>query len=92
VIACPCNHRKDADRAGRQERLSDSRFRRKFGAHGRAGLVRAGAGCPRGAAGKPLHLEQAFEIRLELRQVLNQLGEVRRMLERLREAEALAER
>ena len=37
-------------------------------------------------------LEQAFEIRLELRPVLNQLGEVRRALERLREAEALAER
>jgi class 3 adenylate cyclase/tetratricopeptide (TPR) repeat protein len=37
-------------------------------------------------------LEQAFEIRLELRPVLVQLGEVRRVLERLREAEALAER
>jgi tetratricopeptide (TPR) repeat protein len=37
-------------------------------------------------------LELAFEIRLELRPVLNQLGEVRRTLERLREAEALAER
>jgi class 3 adenylate cyclase/tetratricopeptide (TPR) repeat protein len=37
-------------------------------------------------------LEQAFEIRLELRPVLNQLGEVRQQLERLREAEALAER
>ncbi len=37
-------------------------------------------------------LEQAFEIRLELRPVLNQLGEVRRTLERLREAETLAER
>ena len=37
-------------------------------------------------------LEQAFEIRLELRLVLNLLGEVRPMLERLREAEALAER
>jgi class 3 adenylate cyclase/tetratricopeptide (TPR) repeat protein len=37
-------------------------------------------------------LEQAFEIRLELRPVLNQLGEVPRTLERLREAEALAER
>ena len=37
-------------------------------------------------------LEQAFEIRLELRPVLIQLGEVRRTLERLREAEALAER
>jgi tetratricopeptide (TPR) repeat protein len=37
-------------------------------------------------------LEQAFEIRLELRSVLRQLGEVRQMLERLREAEALAER
>ena len=36
-------------------------------------------------------LEQAFEIRLELRPVLNQLGEPRRMLERLREAEGLAE-
>ena len=37
-------------------------------------------------------LEQAFEIRLELRPVLRQLGEVRQMLEHLREAEALAER
>ena len=37
-------------------------------------------------------LEQAFEIRLELRSVLRQLGEVRQMLEHLREAEALAER
>jgi class 3 adenylate cyclase/tetratricopeptide (TPR) repeat protein len=37
-------------------------------------------------------LEQAFEIRLELRPVLSLLGEGRRMLERLREAEALAER
>jgi tetratricopeptide (TPR) repeat protein len=37
-------------------------------------------------------LEQAFEIRLELRPVLRQLGEGRLMLECLREAEALAER
>jgi DNA-binding NtrC family response regulator/tetratricopeptide (TPR) repeat protein len=37
-------------------------------------------------------LEQAFEIRLELRPVMQQLGEAQRMLERLREAEALAER
>ena len=37
-------------------------------------------------------LEQAFEIRLELRPVLIQLGEYRQALERLREAEALAER
>jgi class 3 adenylate cyclase/tetratricopeptide (TPR) repeat protein len=37
-------------------------------------------------------LEQAFEIRLELRRVLRQLGEGRTMLECLREAEALAER
>jgi class 3 adenylate cyclase/tetratricopeptide (TPR) repeat protein len=37
-------------------------------------------------------LEQAFEIRLELRPVLYQLGEVRRALERLREGEAFAER
>ena len=37
-------------------------------------------------------LEQAFEIRLELRPVLNLLGELRPMLERLRQAEALAER
>ncbi len=37
-------------------------------------------------------LEQAFEIRLELRPVLVALGEVRRALERLREAEVLAER
>jgi class 3 adenylate cyclase/tetratricopeptide (TPR) repeat protein len=37
-------------------------------------------------------LEQAFEIRLELRPVLRQLGEGWQMLEHLREAEALAER
>ncbi len=37
-------------------------------------------------------LEQAFEIRLELRPVLVQLAEPRRTLERLREAETLAER
>jgi tetratricopeptide (TPR) repeat protein len=37
-------------------------------------------------------LEQAFEIRLELRAVLIQLGEGRRVLERLREAETLADR
>jgi len=37
-------------------------------------------------------LEQAFEIRLELRSVLHQLGEPRRGLERLREAETVAER
>ncbi len=37
-------------------------------------------------------LEQSFELRLELRPVLVQLGEVRRALEPLREAEALAER
>jgi tetratricopeptide (TPR) repeat protein len=36
-------------------------------------------------------LEQAFEVRLELRPVLSQLGEARPMLERLREAETLAE-
>src|SRR3989454_11431139 len=37
-------------------------------------------------------LEQAFEIRLELRSVLHLLGESRRALERLREAETVAER
>ena len=37
-------------------------------------------------------LEQAFEIRLELRPVLSQLGDTRQTFERLREAEALAER
>jgi class 3 adenylate cyclase/tetratricopeptide (TPR) repeat protein len=37
-------------------------------------------------------LEQAFEIRLELRRVVRQLGEGRKMLEHLREAEAVAER
>jgi class 3 adenylate cyclase/tetratricopeptide (TPR) repeat protein len=40
----------------------------------------------------PSTLEQAYDVRLELRPVLMQLGEARRMLERLREAEALAER
>ena len=38
------------------------------------------------------NLEQAFEMRLELRPVLIQLGEYREALERLREAETLAER
>jgi predicted ATPase len=37
-------------------------------------------------------LEQAFEIRLELRSALIQLGEIQLSLERLREADALAER
>jgi class 3 adenylate cyclase/tetratricopeptide (TPR) repeat protein len=37
-------------------------------------------------------LEQGFELRLELRLVLSQLGKGQRMLECLREAEALAER
>jgi len=37
-------------------------------------------------------LEQAFEVRLELRPVLNQLGEPRRMLERTREALGLVEK
>ena len=37
-------------------------------------------------------LEQAFEIRLDLRPVLNLLGEIRPALERLRQAEILAER
>jgi DNA-binding SARP family transcriptional activator len=40
----------------------------------------------------PSTLEQAFEIRLELRLVLSMLGEVRLGMERLREAEAIAER
>src|SRR5262249_13788312 len=37
-------------------------------------------------------LEQAFEIRLELRPVLAQLGEIRQGLERMREAEIVAQR
>jgi DNA-binding SARP family transcriptional activator len=37
-------------------------------------------------------LEQAFEIRLELRPVVSLLGDLRRALERMREAEALAEK
>ena len=40
----------------------------------------------------PSTLEQGFDIRLELRPVLFQLGEIRRVLGRLREAETLAER
>jgi len=40
----------------------------------------------------PSTLEHGFEIRLELRPVLTQLGEVRRVVEHLREAEALAGR
>jgi tetratricopeptide (TPR) repeat protein len=42
--------------------------------------------------GGPVTLEQALDIRLELQQVLNLLGEVRQSLVRLREAEALAKR
>jgi tetratricopeptide (TPR) repeat protein len=37
-------------------------------------------------------MEQAFEIHLDVRAVLRQLGEVRQMLDHLRQAEALAER
>jgi len=37
-------------------------------------------------------LEQALDIRLELRPVLNQLGDVQRSMDRLRQAETLAER
>jgi class 3 adenylate cyclase/tetratricopeptide (TPR) repeat protein len=37
-------------------------------------------------------LEQAFDLRLELRPVLNQLGENRQVLQRLQEAESLADR
>jgi tetratricopeptide (TPR) repeat protein len=37
-------------------------------------------------------LKEAFDVRLELRQVLNALGEGRRMTQRTHEAEALAER
>jgi class 3 adenylate cyclase/tetratricopeptide (TPR) repeat protein len=40
----------------------------------------------------PSALEQAFDIHLELRPVLHQLGEIRLALDRLRDAEALAER
>jgi class 3 adenylate cyclase/tetratricopeptide (TPR) repeat protein len=40
----------------------------------------------------PPTLEQAFDIRLEFRPVLNQLGDTRGALARLREAETLAER
>jgi predicted ATPase len=40
----------------------------------------------------PCTLELGFEIRLELRPVLSQLGEFPRVLERLRETEVLAER
>jgi predicted ATPase/class 3 adenylate cyclase len=40
----------------------------------------------------PALMEQAFEIRLELRALLRQLGEGRKMLEHLREAEAISER
>jgi class 3 adenylate cyclase len=40
----------------------------------------------------PSTLEQAFDIRLDLRPVLNNLGEARRALERMREAETVAER
>ena len=42
------------------------------------------------AAASPVFLEQAFEIRLELRPVLTQLGEPRCVLERLREAARMA--
>jgi predicted ATPase len=37
-------------------------------------------------------LEQSFDVRLEMRAILTQLGEIRRGLENLREAESIAER
>jgi tetratricopeptide (TPR) repeat protein len=40
----------------------------------------------------PSALEEAFEVRLALRSVLVQLGEIRQVMKLLREAEALAER
>ncbi|MGA7786668.1 MAG: hypothetical protein WCA56_00745, partial [Xanthobacteraceae bacterium] len=40
----------------------------------------------------PNTLEQGFDVRLELRPVLRQLGEGRQMIEHLREAEAIAQR
>ena len=49
-------------------------------------------GTLKGTPESQVALEQAFEIRLELRPVLRQLGEGRQMVEYLREAEALAER
>jgi DNA-binding SARP family transcriptional activator len=59
---------------------------------------RDAAACFEGALAALAHLpetrstlEQAFEIRVELRPALSMLGEVRRVRERLREAEALAE-
>ena len=45
-----------------------------------------------GLSESPSILEQAFDIRLDLRPVLFQLGEIRRVLGRLGEAETLAER
>ena len=61
------------------------------GAPGSPELVRAGAGDPRDLAGEPSTLEQGFEIRLELRPLLGQLGEYPRVMQRLREAEAIAD-
>jgi class 3 adenylate cyclase/tetratricopeptide (TPR) repeat protein len=46
----------------------------------------------KGLPESPFTLEQGFEIRLELRPMLAVVGEFRRALERLREAESIAER
>jgi len=56
------------------------------------GWFEQGLGVLEGLPENQSTLEQGFEIRLELRPVLVQLGEIRGSLERLREAEALAER
>ena len=66
--------------------------RRALGAPGSPGLLRAGAGRPRRVCRRASpRWSRRFEIRLELRPVLSLLGEIRRALERLREAETLAE-
>ena len=46
----------------------------------------------KGMPESPNTLEQDFDVRLELRPVLRQLGEGRQMIEQLREAEAIAQR
>ena len=52
--------------------------------------VRAGAQCPPASAGDARHTEQAIDLRLALRTALRPLGDFRRILALLREAETLA--
>ena len=88
-------HAVQGDTAGEGSALSPagrSEGGRAIGARGRRAWFEQALDVLKSLPESQATMEQAFEIRLELRPVLRQLGEGRQMLEHLREAEALAER